>query len=644
MIYGITAEEPATVPNFVGSSGGAAGVNLYVDADSFPTPTVMQRHTVYLTALDDVSDSEAFYPPLVNTEEVAPGLVTSADSFFAPVLTTPIAYLSNGGIDGHTGVTSATVPLPPTRPHHNFIIAEIQVMAGSQTIAVSGGGGGWQIGDFISDASASSAWAWRIADGTESAPTFSWAASAANHVESFQIAGNDFPTAIGATAHASGTSTLISLAGLTTTRDGSLIAALAFVNGASQIITIPSGMTNIDQYNDSFGSDRLAYEIVTTSGSTSDGLSETISSANWHAYLIEVRQQDNVADVGDALFIDTDVFRVPTVSGISTLMHGVNISILEWGAVPHNMPTDRGTPGSAYTYPVTGEATYFWNKGMKLLRLPVLWERLQYPLGAGFTAEYFNPIVAWINFATGLGHTVIFDLHNYVIYNGKKFGDAGSPSTSDFAATWATIANQFKTNPLVWFGLMNEPHDVTAALWFSYAAAAITAIRGTGATNKILCSGIGWDTGHFFVADNASEIASNSVVNSDSNIAFEIHVYPDVNESGIDPGGNAGNTYFVASSTVFSTRLASVTSWAESNGYDLVIGETHINLNISPIDPNGPAALTDLMNFMKAHQCYLGYTWQLAGPWSSGSWDTIEPTSNFTVDKPAMTALLAHIP
>ena len=79
-------------------------------------------------------------------------------------------------------------------------------------------------------------------------------------------------------------------------------------------------------------------------------------------------------------------------------------------------------------------------------------------------------------------------------------------NSNELADLWKRIAEIYKSNDKVWFGLMNEPHDVSPQDWFAMAQASINAIRATGATNLITVPGSCWtgawryDLYHFMFA------------------------------------------------------------------------------------------------------------------------------------------------
>ena len=128
---------------------------------------------------------------------------------------------------------------------------------------------------------------------------------------------------------------------------------------------------------------------------------------------------------------------------------------------------------------------------MNVFRIPFRWERLQRSLFAAFDGAESARLASVVAYATGHGAHVILDPHNYARYYGALVG-SGSVPNSAFADFWSRLAAQYKGNPRVIFGLMNEPHDMPTEQWVAAANAAIAAIRAAGAQNLILVPGNGW--------------------------------------------------------------------------------------------------------------------------------------------------------
>ena len=76
----------------------------------------------------------------------------------------------------------------------------------------------------------------------------------------------------------------------------------------------------------------------------------------------------------------------------------------------------------------------------------------------------------------------MLDPHNYARYRGTVIG-TGSVSNAAFADLWARLADAYKDNGRVIFGLMNEPNKMPSTEhWVASANAAIAAIRTAAPT------------------------------------------------------------------------------------------------------------------------------------------------------------------
>src|ERR1043165_425658 len=132
---------------------------------------------------------------------------------------------------------------------------------------------------------------------------------------------------------------------------------------------------------------------------------------------------------------------------------GLNLAGADFGVV-------GGAYGSSYLYPNQTEVDYFLSKGMNIARLPFLWERLQPSLNAALDSAESNRLDTFVSTTTSKGMYVMLDPHNYARYNGNLIGSASVPVTA-FSNFWWRVANIYRTNNHVIFGLMNEPHDMT---------------------------------------------------------------------------------------------------------------------------------------------------------------------------------------
>lgn len=131
-----------------------------------------------------------------------------------------------------------------------------------------------------------------------------------------------------------------------------------------------------------------------------------------------------------------------------------------------------------YTYPTAAEVNYFvTTKGMNIIRVPFKWERMQRSLNASLDSTEQSRLSTTVNDITSRGAIAIIEPHNYARYQGNLIG-SGSVSYGNFADFWSRMSNVFRTNALVWFNLMNEPHDMDTAQWRQGAQAAID-VRAT---------------------------------------------------------------------------------------------------------------------------------------------------------------------
>jgi hypothetical protein len=182
-----------------------------------------------------------------------------------------------------SSATSVSPPLGSLPGDGDLLIAHCQVVASGKTFGISGSG--WIIGDTSSDGSA--CWAWRIIDGTQTAPIFSWsgaAAAVARVIEWYNVGRNP----IGNKSKASGSGTTVSLSGLTAS---DISTAIFSIVCAQTVQTIPlnSGYTTIAVLSDSRGSYHYQYQFGSSIGSSSTAISTTITSAAWEAFLIEIK-------------------------------------------------------------------------------------------------------------------------------------------------------------------------------------------------------------------------------------------------------------------------------------------------------------------------------------------------------------------
>lgn len=317
---------------------------------------------------------------------------------------------------------------------------------------------------------------------------------------------------------------------------------------------------------------------------------------------------------------------------------GVNLAGAEFGE--SQLP---GSYGSNYTYPTSGEIDYYLDVGLNTFRVPFRWERLQRALFAAFDGAESARLSSVVAYATGQGAYVILDPHNYARYNGALVG-SGSLPNSAFADFWSRLAAQYKSNPRVIFGLMNEPYGMPTEQWVAAANAAIPAIRAAGAQNLILVPGNGWTGAHswsdsWYGTPNA--VAMLNIADPINNFAFEVHQYLD--------GDSSGTSSAVAGATIGSQRLAGFTNWLRAHGRRGLLGEFAVAGSMigNAGGQIGDEALADMLGYMADNaDVWLGWTWWAGGPWWGEYMFTLEPQNlgqaNET-DRPQLAVLQPHL-
>ena len=328
-----------------------------------------------------------------------------------------------------------------------------------------------------------------------------------------------------------------------------------------------------------------------------------------------------------ALIFADSVFVHSATAEIS--FRGVSLAGAEFGE--GNLP---GNFGQHYIYPNSSEVDYFMSKGMNTFRLPFRWERLQRAKNVSLNAAELNRLDAFVDYATSRGAQVIFDPHNYARYYGDVIG-GGNVSHDDFADFWSRLANEYKDNQNVVFGLMNEPNTMPTEQWLEGANTAIAAIRATGAKNLIMVPGNAWSGAHswsqnWYGTPNAQVMLG--IEDPLHNFAIEVHQYLD--------GDSSGTTPNIINQDIGRDRLAGFTQWLKDNNLRGFLGEFAVaNSTIGNGGSNiGDEAINTMLNYLESNDdVWMGWTWWAAGPWWGNYQFTLEPNGN--QDRPAMDLL-----
>lgn len=303
---------------------------------------------------------------------------------------------------------------------------------------------------------------------------------------------------------------------------------------------------------------------------------------------------------------------------------GVNLSGGEFGDRRPNIPA---VYGQDYIYPSASEMDYFVGKGVNVIRFPFRWMDVQPALNGPLDPVVLGRMKDVVSAANKRGLVVLLDPHDTARYYSKVIGGPDVPDAA-FADLWSKLAGQFKGNPRIWFGLVNEPYDMPGNQWLDAANAAIAAIRKTGATNLILVPGIAWSGAYSWVS-SGNGATMLGVRDPKHHFIFEVHQYLDTDSSGTKTD--------TVSATVGSERLKEFTLWCRQHNQRGFLGEFG-----AADDAVAAAATKDMLNYMEANRdVWVGYTWWSAGAWWGDYRFTIEPKNG--KDRPQMTVLRPYL-
>lgn len=295
-----------------------------------------------------------------------------------------------------------------------------------------------------------------------------------------------------------------------------------------------------------------------------------------------------------------------------------------------------GVAETNFTWNNNATFNYYANKGFNIIRVPVLWERIQPALYAALNTTYLNGLKSNITWAKSHNMQVIIDIHNYGRYRGNIIGTAGC-SSADFNDLWVRLSNEFKNETGVYsYDIMNEPHDMGTSDWKALSQAVVTAIRNNGDNKLIMVEGTYWANAQGWQSKNGT--ATSWITDPANNFMYSAHCYFDFNQS-----GTYTKTYDqeLASNpdlaNVGVKRVMDFITWCNNNNVRGFIGEYGVPNN----DSRWNVVLDNFLNTLDTYGFDATY-------WAGGTWWgsyplSCQPTNNYTTDAPQMSVLLNHL-
>lgn len=147
-----------------------------------------------------------------------------------------------------------------------------------------------------------------------------------------------------------------------------------------------------------------------------------------------------------------------------TYLRGINI--MDLGISGTVIP---GIYGTNYTKPSLTSLQQLKDRGLNVVRIPFLWERIQPTLGGALDTTYLGYLIQVLKDANTVGLKVIIDMHNYAGYSISgtihRFNSDTGPTTSQFADAWSKISAAIQAEPLAAaavysYDIMNEPANI----------------------------------------------------------------------------------------------------------------------------------------------------------------------------------------
>ena len=316
---------------------------------------------------------------------------------------------------------------------------------------------------------------------------------------------------------------------------------------------------------------------------------------------------------------------------------GVNMSGAEFGNVY------PGVDGTHYGYPTKKDLEYFKGKGLRMIRFPFRWERIQSEMNGPLINTELAKMKEFVQAAEDLNMKVLLDMHNfgrYCVYsNGVNSDDNqfvvignAQCTVENFCDVWKKLAAEFKDYKCIWgYDIMNEPYGMLRTTpWETIAQACINAIREVDTETMLVISG-----NEYSSASRWKEVSDGlkNLVDPCDNMIFQAHVYFDW-----DASGNYSRSYDEDGATIQTgvVRLRPFVEWLKENGKRGFVGEYGV--------PDDDGRWLDILDSALKYLQENGVngTYWSAGPRWGDYKLAVQPTDNYTVDRPQLETLLKY--
>ncbi|KAF3763847.1 family 5 glycoside hydrolase [Cryphonectria parasitica EP155] len=315
----------------------------------------------------------------------------------------------------------------------------------------------------------------------------------------------------------------------------------------------------------------------------------------------------------------------------NTTYAGVNIAGFDFGC-----STDGTCTVDGITVPSTGaeQMQHFYSAdNLNIFRITVGWQYLTNAVvGGDLDATNFAQYDNLMQSCLATGAKCILDIHNYARWDGEIIGQGG-PTNDEFAALWTSLATEYANNTNVFFGIMNEPHDLTVSTWAETVQAVVTAIRAVAPDHTLLLPGSSYSSAETLPTEAGPYLLN--VTNPDGstdNLLFDVHKYLDSDNSGTSTEcvtNNVDDAFSPLATWLRENNRQAILS--ETGGGNTASCETYLCQEVAYLNENSDV--------------YLGYVGWAAGAFDSTYALTLTPTGTTAadmVDTALMSACIAR--
>ncbi len=303
---------------------------------------------------------------------------------------------------------------------------------------------------------------------------------------------------------------------------------------------------------------------------------------------------------------------------------GINVAGAEFtsSALP-------GKHGTHYFFPPADYFKKWYDRGIRTVRFPIKWERLQPTLNGELDPEYAGLIDKMLTQAASYDISIILDVHNYARYRGNVIGSTQVPHSA-FRNLLERIASRYKGRSALYaYDIMNEPYGAAEAHWPAAAQAGIDGVRKHDRTRPIYIEGSSWSSAARWPRYGDALLNLYDPVD---NLVFSAHLYIDPDASGSYKEGPAADFDLMTG----VKRAEPFVNWLKKNRKRGHIGE----FGIPGDDKRWLQAMDNLLAYLQDN-C-IPITYWAAGP----SWGTyklsIEPAKDGT-DKPQWATMAKYV-